>query len=101
MSNRHSENSIGSIILIFLQFTALAVSVMCITYYVTDRFILHKIHPPIVAAVAAPAPPPVAEAPPVVIAPVEEPGQADMLNPRSPLTSTNYEFDGVPFVVVT
>jgi len=100
MPNQNRQQKPTSIFLFAIRLIALSLTAMAISFYATDRWYASQaktkgqtssasqIAASQVAAVTPEAPP------------VEAPGEADLLNPDSPITTTSYRKDGVPFTIV-
>src|SRR6185437_11869645 len=96
MSNEHRRNKRqASVFLIILRLTALSLAAMGASFYATERW--YDSRPASTpAAVASVTPTP----PTPVVPPVEQPGEADLLNPNAPVSTTSFRKDGVPVMLV-
>jgi hypothetical protein len=100
MLNEHRRNKRqASVILVILRLAALSLSAMGITFYATEKWFSDKALPGVrseaTVSTSATATPASMQSPPI-----EQPGEADLLNPSAPVTKTEYRKDGVPFMII-
>jgi poly-beta-1,6-N-acetyl-D-glucosamine N-deacetylase len=103
MQPSHRANRGQSLLSVFLRLAALSLSAMLISYGVASRMIRRPESPapatPVTASATVEVAPPIQPAVPPT-APIELPGEAYLLNPGTPVTTTKYTSDGVGFLLV-
>jgi len=103
MPNDHRHNKRqASISLFVLKLAALSITAMAGSFYATDRWFAFRDHvkPGTTTTVAQANPSTSVSAVTPDEPPVEEPGEADLLNPNAPITMVRNRKDGVPFTIV-
>lgn len=102
MQRNNGGRDSGSLLVIISQMIGLSIAVMMVSYFVADRVFsrLDVVHKPTPVAVAST--PVTTQAPAPDDTPtIELPGEADMSNPHSPLTTQRYRVDSVPFLLIS
>jgi biofilm PGA synthesis lipoprotein PgaB len=96
MSNQHRRDQRqASVFLVILRVAALSLSTMGVSFYASEKYFAseHRSQKPVQVATTA------SVAAPVEV-PVEQPGEADLLNPNAPITTSTFDQHGVPFMII-